>query len=121
LYSAATLCTHSSARMVSEIQVVMHSSISGGQASVPLLKTWTATMLAPGATPESMLERPAAVPATWVPWSQPTMCDGQYDAAPGPTCSSLPLGQRLSDVPGTVREKQASATTRPPRKGCEAS
>ena len=34
-------------------------------------KTWTAMMLAFGATPEKSLPCPAAIPATWVPCLQP--------------------------------------------------
>src|SRR5690349_12189499 len=86
-----------------------------------LVNTWTATMLADGATPVIVALRPAAMPATWVPWEQSSV-NVQGRAAPVPTCWYWLLGQRVVSPPEPpASEKQASAATRPPRNGCEAS
>ena len=57
---------------------------------------------APFATPENAAPLPAAMPATCVPWRQSASEQGA--AAPGPSCSSRPFGQKDWLEPATVLE-----------------
>jgi hypothetical protein len=47
------------------------------------------------ATPEKVGFVPAAIPATWVPWKQSEMLDGQFKPEPGPVEELTPPAQRL--------------------------
>ena len=72
-------------------------------ADVTFENTWIAMTFAPLATPENEtpapLPLPAAMPATCVPCRHSAAPHGA--AAPGPHCSSLPLGQNDVLVPAT--------------------
>src|SRR5262245_20696877 len=79
--------------------------------------TCTPMMLASLATPEKLVPRPAAIPATWVPCSQPSIVVGQLMPAPFPTWVVCPFGHSVVIIVVVVVEKHASATTLPARKG----
>lgn len=83
--------------------------------------TWIAMISAAGAAPRSEPAEPAAMPATWGPWSQMLRPWARHAsvsifAAPTPICSFDPFGQRLTSPLEGV-EKQASRITRPAKKG----
>ena len=68
---------------------------------------------APLATPENDGPAPAAIPATWVPCSQPFTVHGS--AAPDANEVSTPSGHTVLELNEFV-EKHASAMTLPPAK-----
>ena len=76
---------------------------------------------ASGATPEKLDPRPAAIPATWVPWKQ-ALSSRQGAPEPGPIIVSAPLGQaeRIWSA-GSDALKHASATILFSRNGWVAS
>ena len=96
-----TVYTRSRPEMRSEVYAPTHGVLNSPQSAtdVNLENTCTAMSCAPGATPENVTPAvapsPAAIPATCVPWKQPCASSGHGTAAPGPTCSSRPLGQNV--------------------------
>ena len=96
-----TAYTRSRPAMRSEVYAPTHGVLNSPQSDTEmnLENTCTAMSWAPGATPENVTPAvapsPAAIPATCVPWKQPCASSGQGTAAPGPTCSSAPLGQNV--------------------------
>ena len=87
--------------MRSEVYAPTHGVLNRPQSAteVNFENTCTAMICAPGATPENvwpaLAPLPVAIPATCVPWKQPCASSGQGTADPGPTCSSVPLGQNV--------------------------
>src|SRR5256885_12250520 len=96
-----TAYTRSRPAMRSEVYAPTHSVLNRPQSAteVNLENTCTATICAPGATPENvspaLAPLPVAIPATCVPWKQPFASSGQGTAYPGPICSSAPFGQNV--------------------------
>jgi hypothetical protein len=107
---------YSSAAMMSLSKAPMHGALPKHvTGSFDRENTWIAQIFAPLATPDPEAPvPPAAMPATWVPWSQ----SDKVQAAPEPGASVKPTppGHRLM-MGGTLVEKHASRTTLPARKG----
>src|SRR6185295_2142181 len=80
-------------------------------------KTWIEMRSAPGATPLKSGPRPAAMPATSVPWLQPSIEGEQACPDPGsvddvpPGVEGAPGHKLTAKALGSLLEKHASPTT----------
>src|SRR5262245_17765144 len=121
LYWLLSVFTRSSPAMMSESQASAHRPPQPQKwMSSNSENTCTARILAPGATPENVCPFsvpffPAAMPATWVPWSHSSRLHGT--AAPTPNCCTPPLGQTVVLL-WVLLEKHASSMTLFARNGC---